>query len=194
MSVVDDYAYIPTAWRAKAGGPDEDGVPTSYYSAVQLTCHAEIVDDSQRKAELLRRQLGHFQPQGNHARVAVDMPPYGRMLSGIRGLRLRITSVAATFKYDDHNPQEHRARARQRVGPGVGLHAPGSAGESISSCPIRSVTAARRAQFTQTPRAGPVLSCASAGEPVYCFGLAKAHDRPVGRFLLHDGPKTVLSN
>ena len=40
MSVVDDYAYIPTTWRAKAGGPDEDGVPTSYYTAVQLRCHA----------------------------------------------------------------------------------------------------------------------------------------------------------
>jgi transcriptional regulator len=25
MSVIDDYAYIPTTWRAKAGGPDEDG-------------------------------------------------------------------------------------------------------------------------------------------------------------------------
>ena len=101
MSVIDDYAYIPTTWRAKAGGPDEDGVPTSYYSAVQLTCQAQIVDDPQDKAELLRRQLAHFQPQGDHAQVAVDMPPYGRMLSGICGLRLHITSVAAKFKYDD---------------------------------------------------------------------------------------------
>ena len=25
MSVVDDYAYVPTTWRAKAGGPDEGG-------------------------------------------------------------------------------------------------------------------------------------------------------------------------
>jgi transcriptional regulator len=78
MSVVDDYAYVPTTWRAKAGGPDEDGVPTSYYSAVQLTRHAEIVDHPQRKAELLRRQLAHFQPQGDHAQVGVDMSPYGR--------------------------------------------------------------------------------------------------------------------
>jgi len=91
-------AYIPTTWRAKAGGPDEDGVPTSYYAAVQLTCQAEIVDDPQRKAELLRRQLAHFQPRGDHAQVAVDMPPYGRMLSGIRGLRLHVASVAAKFK------------------------------------------------------------------------------------------------
>jgi transcriptional regulator len=115
MSVVDDYAYVPTTWRAKAGGPDEDGVPTSYYSAVQLTCHAEIVDDPQRKAELLRRQLAHFQPRGDHAQVGVDMPPYGRMLPGIRGLRLHIASVAAKFKYDDHNPQEHRARVAERL-------------------------------------------------------------------------------
>ena len=59
------------------------------------------MDDPHDKAELLRRQLAHFQPQGDHAQVAVDMPPYGRMLSGIRGLRLHITGVAAKFKYDD---------------------------------------------------------------------------------------------
>ena len=123
MSVIDDYAYIPTTWRTKAGGPDEDGVPTSYYSAVQLTCRTEIVDDPQDKAELLRRQLAHFQPQGDHAQVAVDMPPYGRMLSGIRGLRLHITGVAAKFKYDDkpaRTPRPGRRtppKPRNRPGP-----------------------------------------------------------------------------
>jgi transcriptional regulator len=30
LAVTGDYAYIPTYWRAKAGGPDEGGVPTSY--------------------------------------------------------------------------------------------------------------------------------------------------------------------
>jgi Putative FMN-binding domain len=29
LVVIGDYAYIPTYWRAKAGGPEEDGVPTS---------------------------------------------------------------------------------------------------------------------------------------------------------------------
>jgi transcriptional regulator len=43
------------------------------------------------------------------------MPPYGRMLSGIRGLRLHIASVAAKFKYDGHNPQEHRAQVAERL-------------------------------------------------------------------------------
>ncbi len=37
------------------------------------------------------------------------------MLSGIRGLHLRIASVSAKFKYDDHNPQEHRARVAKRL-------------------------------------------------------------------------------
>jgi transcriptional regulator len=54
LTVVDDYAYILTSWRAKAGGPDEDGVPTSYYAAVQLRCRAELIDDPHAKAELLR--------------------------------------------------------------------------------------------------------------------------------------------
>jgi transcriptional regulator len=115
VTVIDDYAYLPTTWRAKAGGPDEDGVPTSYYAAVQLRCVAEIVDDPTDKADLLSRQLAHFQPTGDHAGVAVGAPPYGRMLSGIRGLRLQVTAVVAKFKYDDHNPTAHRARVASRL-------------------------------------------------------------------------------
>jgi len=52
LSIVDDYAYVPTTWRAPAGTSGEEGVPTSYYAAVQLQCHAEIVDDPDEKADL----------------------------------------------------------------------------------------------------------------------------------------------
>jgi transcriptional regulator len=45
LAVTGDYAYIPTYWRAKAGGPAEDGVPTSYYAAVQFLCRPTVVDD-----------------------------------------------------------------------------------------------------------------------------------------------------
>lgn len=90
-------------------------MPTSYYAAVQLRCRAELVDDPAAKAELLTRQLAHFQPAGDHAVVAVGSPPYGRMLSGIRGLRLHVTEVAGKFKYDDHNPVEHRAQVTSRL-------------------------------------------------------------------------------
>ena len=110
LVLVGDYAYVPTYWRARAGGPDEDGVPTSYYTAVQFRCRATVVDDPQAKAEILAAQLADFQPEGRHAAVAPDARPYGRMLPGIRGIRLAVLGVDAKFKYDDHNPVEHRER------------------------------------------------------------------------------------
>ena len=115
LSVVDDYAFIPGTWRTKPGSRAEDGVPTSYYAAVQFTCLAEIVDDPEGKVEILRRQLGHFQPEGDHAEVAVGKRPYGPMLSGIRGLRLHVRSVAAKFKYDDGGSAEQRASVAERL-------------------------------------------------------------------------------
>lgn len=115
LSVVDDYAYVPTTWRAGPGTPVRDGVPTSYYAAVQLRCTAEIVDGPEEKAELLRRQLRHFQPDGDWADVAVGAPPYGRLLPGIRGLRLHFEGAVGKFKYDDQKPPEHRAAVAARL-------------------------------------------------------------------------------
>ncbi len=115
LAVIGDYAYIPTYWRAKAGGPDEDGVPTSYYSAVQFVCRPTVVDDPQGKAEILTAQLAAFQPEGRHAIVAPDAAPYGPMLPGIRGVRLTVLRVDAKFKYDDHKPVEHRERVIGRL-------------------------------------------------------------------------------
>jgi transcriptional regulator len=90
-------------------------VPTSYYSTVQLVCRPAVVDDPDAKAQLLAAQLNDFQPEGGHAEVAVDSEPYGRMLPGIRGLRLTVLRVDAKFKYDDHNPVEHRERVIDRL-------------------------------------------------------------------------------
>ena len=75
LAVIGDYAYVPTYWRAKAGGPDEDGVPTSYYTAVQFACRPTVVDDPSAKAELLTAQLADFQPEGRHAEVNDDQTP-----------------------------------------------------------------------------------------------------------------------
>ncbi|MGN3955308.1 FMN-binding negative transcriptional regulator [Streptomyces sp. WAC8370] len=128
FTVIGDYAFVPGPWRAKPGVPPTEGVPTSYYAAVQFTCRATIVDDPEAKAELLRRQIAHFQPEGDHAPIAPGRPPYGRMLPGIRGLRLDVTDVRAKFKYDDHKPVEQRADiARRLTERGAGLDAPTAA-------------------------------------------------------------------
>ncbi|MEU8651850.1 FMN-binding negative transcriptional regulator [Streptomyces sp. NPDC048737] len=122
LSVVDDHVYVPGPWQAPPEGPAEHGTPTSFYTAVQLRCTAHPVDDPEAKADLLNRQMGHFQPEGGSARVAVGEVPYGRPLSGIRGIRLEVTGVRAKFKYANHRPAETRERIAAglaaRGGPG----------------------------------------------------------------------------
>ncbi|MGA4847564.1 FMN-binding negative transcriptional regulator [Streptomyces sp. G5(2025)] len=122
LSVVDDYVFVPGPWQAAPEGPAEHGVPTSFYAAVQLRCTARVVDDPGEKADILNRQVGHFQPRGGSARAAVGEAPYGRMLPGIRGLCLEVTDVRAKFKYANHKPEEVRERIvaglTERGGPG----------------------------------------------------------------------------
>ncbi|MEV0613512.1 FMN-binding negative transcriptional regulator [Nonomuraea sp. NPDC050404] len=125
VSVHDDYAYIPGPWRSDS---PETGVPTSYYAAVQLVCAAEVVDGREGKAEILRRQLAHHQPAGDHGEMAADAGPYHKMLSAIRGLRLRVVEVRAKFKYDAHRPAE----LRERVAAGLAeRNSPGDAGALV---------------------------------------------------------------
>ncbi|MEU5237881.1 FMN-binding negative transcriptional regulator [Streptomyces lydicus] len=122
LSVVDDYTFIPGPWQAADDQPPEHGVPTSFYAAVQLTCTAHVVDDPEAKAALLRRQMGHFQPEGGSAPVTAGEAPYGRLLSGIRGLRLEVRDVRAKFKYGGKRSeavqQRVSARLAERNGPG----------------------------------------------------------------------------
>src|SRR2546426_183448 len=89
LSVFGAYAYIPGHWNQ-----DEYGVPTSYYTAVQLACDVEPIDDDAALAKILERQLGHFQPEGKHAPadglrdVAVGVVVFGHPANDVReGLR-----------------------------------------------------------------------------------------------------------
>ncbi|MFF9815784.1 FMN-binding negative transcriptional regulator [Streptomyces sp. NPDC014006] len=115
LSDVDDYVFVPGPWQAPADTPPEHSTPTSFYAAVQLRCRAHVVDDPAAKAELLNRQVGHFQPEGGSARAAVGEAPYGRLLSGIRGIRLEVTGVRAKFKYAGHRP----AATQERIAAGL---------------------------------------------------------------------------
>ncbi|MGN6244839.1 MAG: FMN-binding negative transcriptional regulator [Motilibacteraceae bacterium] len=115
LAVVGDYSYVPSYWRAAADGPAEEGVPTSYYASVQFVCRPTVVDDPQSKVEILTAQLADTQPEGGHGPLAAGAPPYGRLLPGIRGVRLAVLRVEAKFKYDDHKPAEHRERVAGRL-------------------------------------------------------------------------------
>ncbi|MFE3451793.1 FMN-binding negative transcriptional regulator [Nonomuraea sp. NPDC059194] len=109
LSVTGPWTYIKGEWRAEPGTDPSLGVPTTYYSAVQLVCTAEIVKDDEGKLDVLRRQLADLEPTlGDPAR----MP---RLLSGIRGLRLTVDELRGKFKYDGHKDEEHRERVKTAV-------------------------------------------------------------------------------
>ncbi|MET9218512.1 FMN-binding negative transcriptional regulator [Streptomyces sp. NPDC003300] len=122
LSVVDDYTFIPGPWHTPEGAPTEHGTPTSFYAAVLLYCTAHIVDDPQLKADLLRRQVGHFQPRGGTAPVEPGQEPFGRMLPGIRGVRLDVTDVRAKFKYGGNKPERMRRRVMDLLADRDGPH------------------------------------------------------------------------
>jgi transcriptional regulator len=117
LSVFGAYTYVPGHWNQ-----DEYGVPTSYYAAVQLACDVEVIDEPARVAEILERQLAHFQPEGKHAPVLPDKDDrYGKLLPGIRGIRLAVTDVRAKLKFGTNRTVQHREvvaeNLQQRGGP-----------------------------------------------------------------------------
>ncbi|MDT4904364.1 MAG: transcriptional regulator [Pseudonocardiales bacterium] len=118
LSVAGDWAYIPAAWKAIGAEDSRRGVPTTYYAAVQLIAEAQVVDDQNDKAAILRVQLGVTEPGSD----AVDPAEHGRTLNGIRGLRLTVREVRAKFKYGGNVDNEHRAAVTEhlseRRGPG----------------------------------------------------------------------------
>ena len=111
LSVFGAYAYVPGHWNQ-----DEYGVPTSYYAAVQLACDAEVIDDPAPLAQILDRQLGHFQPEGKHAPVEPGENRYAKLFPSIRGIRLSVTDVRAKLKYGTNRSVEHRRVVAAKLG------------------------------------------------------------------------------
>ena len=110
LALTGDYAYVEAAWNANPGTDPDLGVPTSYYTGVQLLGVAEVVDDPDEKAALLARQLAHFEPPGStRVTPSTAVESDRRQLSGIRGLRVTVEAVRAKMKYGGNKSAEHRA-------------------------------------------------------------------------------------
>jgi transcriptional regulator len=122
LSVADDWAFVPSEWKAIGNEDPALGIPTTYYGAVQLLGEARVHDERVAPgsvAEILRRQLSVFQ-----AEVAVADPSeaHAAKLVGILGIEIRVSQVLAKFKYGGNVDAAHRravvARLNDRGGPG----------------------------------------------------------------------------
>jgi len=116
--VAGDWAFVPSSWKAISDEDPRVGIPTTYYGAVQLTARAEVVDDPEGVAAVLRRQLEVLQPEVD----AVDPSEHGARLGQIRGLRLVVTDMRAKFKYGGNVDEAHQRAVAddlaERDGPG----------------------------------------------------------------------------
>jgi len=116
LALTGDYAYVEAAWNATPGTDPTYGVPTSYYTAVQLLCRAEIVDEPEEKAAILAAQLAHFEPAGStRATPTATNESDRRQLPGIRGVRLHVQSVRAKMKYGGNKTVEQRRDIADRL-------------------------------------------------------------------------------
>jgi transcriptional regulator len=108
LCVIDDYVYAPSDWQAPPGTPPALGIPTSYYTTVQLECDVRIIDDPAEKAVLLNRQLARLEPGSGRVPVSSVNDPDRRQLPGIRGIELTVTGVRAKIKYAGSKTPDHR--------------------------------------------------------------------------------------
>lgn len=107
LSVIGDVAYVPAAWNV--------GIPTSYYAAVQCIGRATLLDGPVEVADILRRQLAAYQPEGGYEPVDVEHPLYAKRLGLIRGIRIQIDEVRAKFKYGGNRAPDHRLQIAERL-------------------------------------------------------------------------------
>ena len=122
LSVADDWAFIPSSWKAIGAEDPALGIPTTYYGAVQLVGTATVHDERTSPgsvAAILRRQLAVFQPD---IEVADPGEAHDARLLGILGIEIRVERVSAKFKYGGNVDEAHRRavieRLRGRRGPG----------------------------------------------------------------------------
>lgn len=122
LSVADDWAFVPSSWKAIGDEDPALGIPTTYYGAVQLAGTASVHDERTAPgsvAAILRRQLARLQPGET---VADPGEAHGPELLGILGIEIAVEQVTAKFKYGGNVDAAHRRavvdRLEARGGPG----------------------------------------------------------------------------
>jgi transcriptional regulator len=122
LSVADDWAFIPSSWKAIGDEDPAFGIPTTYYAAVQLAGTATVHDERTEPgsvAAILRLQLATFQPG---VEVADPGESHAAKVLGILGIEIPVEQVSAKFKYGGNVDELHRRavveRLHGRCGPG----------------------------------------------------------------------------
>ena len=149
LALTGDYTYVEAEWNTEPGTDPAYGVPTSYYTAVQLLCRAEVVDDPDEKAAILATQLDHFEP-ADSVRVTADHgqrerpPPAPRHPRPAAAPRGRARQDEVRRQQAARAPPRDR-RPPRRAGRPDGLRPGTCSGARLSTIP------ARRREYVESP-------------------------------------------
>ncbi len=128
MSVAGDWAFIPSSWKVVGDEDPAEGIPTTYYAAVQLSGLAHVVNEADGKAAILRQQLAALQPDIHR----LDPAEQPAQLPAIRGIRIDSLEVRAKFKYGGNVDAAHRLSVADHL---AGRHSSGD--ESVRAHLLR---------------------------------------------------------
>src|ERR1700683_2951965 len=112
LSVADDWAFIPSSWKAIGDEDPALGIPTTYYGAVQLEGIATVAVEPSEVAAVLRRQLQALQPE---VPVADPELAHYQKLRAIRAITISVDTVRAKFKYGGNVDADHRKSVIARL-------------------------------------------------------------------------------
>jgi transcriptional regulator len=130
LSVADDWAFVPSAWKAIGDEDPALGIPTTYYGAVQLAGAATVYDERTAPgsvAAILRHQLATLQPG---VEVADPGRSHAARLLGILGISIAVEQVSAKFKYGGNVDEPHRLAVVER------LHQRGASGDDAAAAHV----------------------------------------------------------
>jgi len=92
--------------------PDLARVPTWNYLAVHCTVEAVLIDEPEAKDALLKKLIGDHEPAYAAQWRSLDADFQRKMLAGIVGFELRVTSFECKLKLNQHRPEAHDATLR----------------------------------------------------------------------------------
>ncbi|HSW17991.1 MAG TPA: FMN-binding negative transcriptional regulator [Ramlibacter sp.] len=99
----------PHAYLSPSVYPDRERVPSWNYLAVHCKVQARLLHDAQEKDNLLKRLIGDHEPAYAQQWRGLDESFTSKMLAGIVGFELQVTSWQCKLKLNQHRPESHAA-------------------------------------------------------------------------------------
>lgn len=99
----------PHGYQSPKIYPDLQRVPSWNYLAVHCTVEARLVEDAAGKDALLKKLIGDHEPPYAEQWKGLGEDYQHRMMAGIVGFELRVSSWQCKLKLNQHRPESHEA-------------------------------------------------------------------------------------